>query len=389
MSVFRVGSNKSSVNNFPSVRPTLDLDFANSKTLDPRITFTRSSGGYYVGADGLIKYAGVNEARFDHDPVTGESLGFLVEESRSNLLLRSEEFDNASWDKQNSHPVTANSVSAPDGTLTADTFTRTALNQFVFQSVTGTGTYTLSAWVRSANPSGSFVMQPFNPTDGIPGVTTFTATNIWQRFSITSTVTTNSGWYPCIPSNINETFYVWGAQLELGSFPTSYIPTEGSTRTRAADSASITGKNFSDFYNSSEGSVRAKFKFYANHGPYCEAVSIAGVGSGFMVIDVAGGLVTDCYGANTVVTGGDNARTKFITGVRAYKFSTNDSVIGCSGASSITIQTGTKTNPNTTALWLGRRGDGGTAFGSMNGHIQNVSYYPKRLSNAQLQALTK
>jgi hypothetical protein len=53
MSVYRVGGNKSSQNVFPSVRPTLDLDFANSKTLDPRITFTRASGGSYVGADGL------------------------------------------------------------------------------------------------------------------------------------------------------------------------------------------------------------------------------------------------------------------------------------------------------------------------------------------------
>jgi hypothetical protein len=72
--------NTSAELDFPNVLPTLDLDFANSKTLDPRIDFTRASGGSYVGADGLIKYAGVNEARFDHDPVTGESLGLLVEE---------------------------------------------------------------------------------------------------------------------------------------------------------------------------------------------------------------------------------------------------------------------------------------------------------------------
>ena len=77
--------------NYPDVRPTLDLNFARVKTLDPRITFTRSSGGSYVGADGLIKYAGVNEARFDHDPATGESLGFLVETTRTNLLSWSEE----------------------------------------------------------------------------------------------------------------------------------------------------------------------------------------------------------------------------------------------------------------------------------------------------------
>jgi hypothetical protein len=47
--------------------------------------------------------------------------------------------------------------------------------------------------------------------------------------------------------------YLWGAQLEQGSFPTSYIPTQASTRTRAADNASITGKNFSEWYNQDEG----------------------------------------------------------------------------------------------------------------------------------------
>jgi hypothetical protein len=118
-------------------------------------------------------------------------------------------------------------------------------------------------------------------------------------------------------------------------------------------------------------------------------VSIAGSSAGFMVIDVAGGLVTDCYGANTVVTGGNNARNTFVTGVRAYKFSTNDSVIGCSGASSITTQTGTKTNPNPTTMQLGRRGDGGGSVYMLNGHLQQVSYYPVRLSNSQLQSLTK
>jgi hypothetical protein len=98
--------------NYPEVRPTLDLNFARVKALDPRITFTRASGGSYVGADGLIKYAGVNEARFDHNPTTGESLGLLVEEQRTNLLLRSEEFDNASWTAEAS-AITANTKLHP------------------------------------------------------------------------------------------------------------------------------------------------------------------------------------------------------------------------------------------------------------------------------------
>ena len=78
--------NTSAELDYPTVLPTLDLDFANTKTLDPRITFTRASSGSYFGADGILKYAGVNEARFDHDPVTGESLGLLIEEQRTNSI---------------------------------------------------------------------------------------------------------------------------------------------------------------------------------------------------------------------------------------------------------------------------------------------------------------
>ena len=69
---------------FPSIRPSLNLNFARSRALDPRLTLTRASNATYVGRDGLIKIAGENEPRFDHDPVTLESLGLLIEESRIN-----------------------------------------------------------------------------------------------------------------------------------------------------------------------------------------------------------------------------------------------------------------------------------------------------------------
>ena len=69
---------------YPTIEPSLKLDFANARALDPRITFTRASVATYVGKDGLIKTAGVNEPRFDHDRATGESLGLLIEEQRTN-----------------------------------------------------------------------------------------------------------------------------------------------------------------------------------------------------------------------------------------------------------------------------------------------------------------
>jgi hypothetical protein len=82
------GANKMTTKNlYPNSVPSLNLNFAKLKRLDPRVTFTRASTGTYVGADGLIKTAGNGVARFDHS-ATGESLGLLVEEARTNYSIR-------------------------------------------------------------------------------------------------------------------------------------------------------------------------------------------------------------------------------------------------------------------------------------------------------------
>ena len=72
--------------------PTLDLTFSGKKSLVDRIsgnnliTFTRSSTATYIGSDGLVKYASANEGRLDYDQTTGESLGLLIEEARTNYM---------------------------------------------------------------------------------------------------------------------------------------------------------------------------------------------------------------------------------------------------------------------------------------------------------------
>jgi hypothetical protein len=113
---------------YPSVRPTLDLAFAQTKILDSRITFTRASTATYVNASGLIASAAVNEARFDHDPATGESLGLLVEEARTNQFLNSGamvRYDGIT----NALTVTTSATTAPDGiSASADLITPTTSN---------------------------------------------------------------------------------------------------------------------------------------------------------------------------------------------------------------------------------------------------------------------
>ena len=105
---------------YPNSRPTLNLNFARSKTLDPRITFSRGGcAGTYVGSDGLIKTAAVDEPRFDHDPVTGDCRGLLIEELRTNRITESQNFAVSYMTLGPSVVRTPNSGIAPDGTNTA------------------------------------------------------------------------------------------------------------------------------------------------------------------------------------------------------------------------------------------------------------------------------
>ena len=267
--------NTSAELDYPTVLPTLDLDFANSKTLDPRITFTRSSGGSYVGADGLIKYAGVNEPRFDHDPVTGESLGFLVEESRTNFALDSNDYSisiniiNAS--------ITTNVITAPDGTLTADMITASAGNAQHGPSKFSTGlpinsVCSLSVFVKAGTHNFCRVDSAsvtnwstnagvtVNLTNGsiISGSGTVEPyPNGWYRF--TCKVISNSGAGSGTFTSSSRvdlegsltTNYVWGIQVERGSVATDYTRTTGTAISRvlpATTNTNITG--FSTYFSS-------------------------------------------------------------------------------------------------------------------------------------------
>ena len=257
-----------------SVAPTLDYRFARERreievvSLTDKLTYT-GANGTFVGSDGFIQQATTNVPRFDHDPATGESLGLLIEEARTNLLSYSEEFDNNYWGKSGGATITANQEIAPDGTITADLWTATAAGARLYDTLTvSDGTYSFSFFVKSKT---NFVVRtyvlPRNPTIGINQARidwdlsdgTFTTSNSIYIIGSPSILSLNNGWFKCsftyeksggssslelriadAVSNTDE-FYFWGAQLEEGSFPTSYIPTTSTTVTRAADSAIIDG----------------------------------------------------------------------------------------------------------------------------------------------------
>jgi hypothetical protein len=229
--------------------------------------FTRASTGTYFDSSGVLQTAAIDEPRFDHNPVTGEPLGLLIEDERTNRLLRSEEFDNAVWTKERAS-ISANSVIAPDGMMTADKlveYTTASSNHQAFQFITpASGAITFSCYVKAAGRTqvsfSSFEGSvPSNPLSAIVDLSTGLEVSRSGLTTAVSIIPVGNEWYRIAISGVSagtitslfvrlavsggiiytgdgtSGIYIWGAQLEAGTTPSSYIKTEATTVTRAAD----------------------------------------------------------------------------------------------------------------------------------------------------------
>jgi hypothetical protein len=404
--------------NFPEVSPSLTLDFANSRRLDPRITFTRSSTATYVGSNGLIKTAPVDEARFDHDPVTGESLGLLIEESRTNNALYSEQVN--LWTLSSQVTISSNFAESPIGDQTADKLIPDTTNNFHYPklviTLSSTSSVTYSIYAKQAGYRYLLVNTPVGSTSGNAGpvvdlqdgvvVDNFTATypttvtdagNGWWRiaFTYTGIVGNLQVDHNLLPTSTvaayagdgNSGVLLWGAQLEAGAFPTSYIPTTTSTVTRAADLASIEGTNFSSWYNQSEGTIFTDISplaatsgrgYLFSNGSNNQRLGQNTSDDTIYALFMSNGSVTSF---SVAVSG----MPKPIKACLAYKPGSSRGVID--GA----LKTLSTTNDVPDAInqvGIGFQNYFGSS-GFLNGHISRLAYYPQRLTDSQLQNLTK
>jgi hypothetical protein len=374
-----------------------------------------------------LQTAASGDARFDHDPITGESKGFLIEEQRTNLLTYSEQFDNAAWTKTRSS-ITSNIVVAPDGTLTGDKLvedTSVTLNHRVEDNATVTNsnpvTFTVFA---KAGERPRTVIQLVDTGTGANGVTAtfnlssgtvvgtaingsgagasaqiFDAGNGWYRCSVTGTTNGSGTGVICrvyIDNGTSSTYtgdgysgiYIWGAQLEAGSFPTSYIPTVASQVTRSPDAASLTGTNFSSWYRQDEGTVFVqsqtdlssigKVFWTLSDGVFANSMYLSTDTSN--VLGMAPDTSPTFLGINL------GAYTGLYTSV-AFGFESGSASASKDGAAAV-VDSSVFPQPTINRLQIGAAGWGSPSI-YLNGHIKKLAYYPKRLSNATLQALTE
>ena len=400
----------------PVVLPTLNLDFTNSQSLDERITFSRGSIGTRVNSNGLIETIDANQPRFDYDPISGECRGLLIEESRTNLLTYSEDLD--TWYKSpGGINVTQNATTSPFGQSTAElieVISSGGSKSISKDTVTVNGTtYTASVFAKSAN-SRTFSMGLF--TTAFIGLYNF---NLTASGSVTTQVAGVSasiipypnGWYRCIltattnsvgttlliypnttVNKVGDSVYLYGAQVEQGAFPTTYIPTSASTVTRSADNASMTGTNFSSWYNSTEGTILAQARrgYSGNFSGYPGLYTISDGTSNNRIL---------AYGADTsvqftnysIIAGGVNQTDYAFANISTtnlfksiHSFATNNSTFCVNGR--LTTRDNSVILPTVTRLNIGQNEIAGNQW---NGTISRLAYYPKALSPSHLQYLTQ
>jgi len=270
-------------------------------SLDSRITFTRSTTGTYYNSSGILATAAINAPRFTYDPTTLSALGILVEESRTNTILYSQDLTNVVWSNGGGVAIvpTANTTVAPDGTTTANTLadgtgTGTRFIAQVNTVVSGTS-YVLSAYFKPNTATavqltgggatfGTNAWVTYNLANGTVGASGSAVTdssiklspNGWYRVTMTAPATAstlgntfiivmvNSPTATRLPSytGTNSNLYVWGTQLDVGSV-SSYIPTTLVQVTRAADIPSLP---IDTWYNTSQGTWYAQVNMTSTSG---------------------------------------------------------------------------------------------------------------------------
>lgn len=364
--------------------------------------------------------------RFNHtyNGTSWVSRGLLVEEQRTNVIQHSNDLNNAAWNSIRNVTITSNAAISPEGVSNANQLmetTASGTHGAIQISAKTSATYTLSVFVKPNGRDRVYLDLNIGSTDyigyfdltsktylgngGFSSVDSYSIGDVgngWLRLSITKNsaldnygIFLGNGTSVSYAGDSSKGVYVYGFQLESGSFPTSYIPTTSASVTRSADVCQITGSSFSSFWNGTEGSVAAEFDYLnpvpsgietaflfnnttseneriwfskSNASPYGQRAIFTASSSNVAVLSVSDSLPSSNQFYKT-----------------AAGFKLNDFAATLNGASVVTDTSGAM--PSVSQLSIGWYPPFTTGT-YLNGHIAKLVYYPARLTNTKLQQLS-
>jgi len=388
--------------------PSFAFDFTTG-SLDSAITASGGANGTAVNSSGNI--AADTAPRFDYNPATLAALGVLIEGERTNLFQYSADPNNAYWTKFGTATITNDAAASPDGGTNADlvtcSFSSASVGINRDATVATSTPYAVSIYAKDSNNCAwhdircSLFTTPSNG-GGTLDLTTPSVGTVDSGAGYSGFVNAhNSGWtragllFTTDPTDTagrveyrlanadNDTFvsgddaqYMWGMQLEAGSFASSYIPTTTASLTRTADSLTVTGTNFSDEWSATAGTIDVTFRLKDVSGTHIVCQADDGTANNRITIWTSGTTAKA-----TIVTGGVTQADLSLGTVAAdtehnivFAWAANDTEGSLDGGAaqtdtSVTLPSGLDN------LKIGRDTTGNELYG----HVKTLDYTAARL----------
>lgn len=330
--------------------------------------FTRATAATRVNRDGLIEEVQEGVPRIDF---TGDG-SLLLEPQRTNLITYSEDF--SEWSNLNNAVVTDNFIASPDGTQNAAKIVYDGTTSGRIEiSTTASGTNTQSVYLKTASGTQNVSI---GASSG--DLTEVTVTSDWQRFTHTG-----SGSFPRILCDDAATIYVWGAQLEAGSYATSYIKTSGSTVTRNADVCN----NAETTFNDSEGVLYMEIAALSDDGTNRQtSINDNSTSDRIMINLHATSNQIQAYIVSGFVEQADMRHT--VSNATAFnkiavKYKLNDCALWVNG-----VEVATDTSATMPSGLQKFNFDNGAGSADFFGNCKEIRVYNTALTDTQLQELT-
>jgi hypothetical protein len=361
--------------------------------------FTRSGNATRVNSEGLIELVSTNVPRLNYPLIDGVVSGcpsLLLEPSKSNNLQRSEEFEDTYW-VNNGVTITANQIISPSGLLNADLLTGVSGGFGIVRFSTWTSTNKVASCFAKAGATNIFKIANVSAGNryvlfDLSNGTVFEQSAGWTGFIENY----GNGWYRCTAISNNETgtfslgvtaasesVYIWGAQLEAGTYSTSYIPTTTTTATRSAETCNNAGDV--NTFNDSEGVLFAEI---STPNSDINMITISdGSTSNAVRIDLrsAETVVANFAGNGTSISLSLNPTSVSSFLKVAFKYKNNNFALWVNG---IEVDTDASSLPALSSPFTELKFSRGNNTFPFYGSTKQIQYFNTALTDLELQQLT-